>query len=71
MNKHYEDDEPAFPSVSPLGAEQGGMTLRDFFAAASLTGLIASSANPTFDEMAAHAWRQADAMLAARAGGGQ
>lgn len=46
------------------------MTLRDYFAAAALTGITASvacsAANPTFDDVARKAYAQADAMLAER-----
>lgn len=53
--------------------DQGGMTLRDYFAAAALTGIIASpacsKANPTWKNVAAKAYAQADAMLAERAKG--
>lgn len=47
-----------------------GMTLRDYFAAAALTGICASdacsSANPTFKDVAAKAFAQADEMLKER-----
>ena len=50
---------------------QSGMTLRDYFAAAALTGLLAAESYPdgpsrTFTEAAAVAYTQADAMLAQR-----
>lgn len=54
-----------------------GMLLRDYFAAAALTGMNATLVEttnwPTADGanlMAEAAYRQADAMLAARQGGG-
>lgn len=66
---------PAFPTtqyvsgISPTG-HSGGMTLRDYFAAKAMQGLIAQSmgtalgSNP---ELAAeHAYATADAMLKAR-----
>ena len=42
-----------------------GMTLRDYFAAAALQGLLAN-ASEVNDELAAEAFTAADAMLAAR-----
>jgi hypothetical protein len=42
-----------------------GMNLRDYFAAAALTGLLAN-ASEVNDELAAEAFTAADAMLAAR-----
>ena len=68
------DGGPAFPFREQDG-EGGyerfpGMSLRDYFAAAALQGLSANNcypiANLTVSEMAVLAYRQADAMLAAR-----
>ena len=49
-------------------AKQARAELRDRFAMAALTGLLAAGDAHAFnrDEMAAEAWRQADAMLKAR-----
>lgn len=62
------DGGPAFPIVSDdLCAT--GMTLRDYFAAAALQGLLASSADTTgMSEInyAKASYIQADAMLAVR-----
>lgn len=68
---------PAFPV--PLNEGQSwqgmapcdGMTLRDYFAASSVTGLLANpAADPVeqvhFDNIARDAYRMADAMLRAR-----
>lgn len=60
------NDGPAFPTQS-----QNGMTLRDYFAASSVTGLLANpAADPCeqvhFDNIARDAYRMADAMLRAR-----
>lgn len=72
---------PAFPckqyahGISPSGHSEG-MTLRDYFAAAALTGMLSNS-NKTpkmvsgteyrsLRHYAAAAYEQADAMLAAR-----
>lgn len=75
------ENPPAFPhdGSGPGGSLQDrtGMTLRDYFAAAALTGMNATLVEttnwPTADGanlMAEAAYRQADAMLAARQGGG-
>jgi len=66
------DGGPAFPRPAVndrlgwLGAQQG-MTLRDYFAAAYLTGLVSQRSggkNLTPDERAVLAYIHADAMLA-------
>lgn len=60
----------AFPSVIYNGDGSSiftvGMTLRDYFAAAALTGLVAGD-DRTFRESARAAYIVADAMLAERA----
>lgn len=69
------NDEPAFPS--PIGEYEGGrtrcgvtgMTLRDYFAAKVLQGLLAcGEAHDEHTSMvtAGAAYKMADAMLAAR-----
>lgn len=59
---------PAFPFVESEGpcnvAE--GMTLRDYFAAKAMQGLLASDATADMEEFSSRAYRMADAMLAAR-----
>ena len=65
---------PAFPL--PLGTmnaaepdESGGMTLRDYFAAAVMQGIHAAGEGHGWDrdkERAERAYKQADAMLAER-----
>ena len=64
---------PAFPvpdTVHPNGQVQygfNGMTLRDYFAAAALTGFAASTFNvEPHNILARWSFQQADAMLAAR-----
>jgi hypothetical protein len=47
-------------------SEQHGMTLRDFFAAKAMQGLLASDARAPRNEFAAEAYAMADAMLKAR-----
>lgn len=60
----------AFPQslTGETGAFVGceGMTLRDYFAAAALTGLLASSTGDQPENFAKGAYLMADAMLAAR-----
>jgi hypothetical protein len=43
-----------------------GMTLRDYFAAKAMQGLLASEVNAPRHEFAAEAYAMADAMLKAR-----
>ena len=62
---------PAFPSHGSMGeVAQEGMTLRDYFAAKAMQGLIAQSAGTALGssvEIAAeYAYAAADAMLKAR-----
>ena len=59
----------AFPLYCGPGdtANTGGMTLRDYFAAAALHGLIVSTSYETTRDCANDAYRIADAMLAERA----
>lgn len=79
MAKH-NDDIPAFPQhiaeihgIATHSGEfaMGGMTLRDYFAAQAMVGMLASQKGPAFDTahpiaIAAAAYRYADALLAAR-----
>lgn len=54
--------EPAFPSLGNLG-----LTMRDYFAAAALSGICATvqsgSNTYTHDQAAKHAYTYADAMM--------
>lgn len=68
--------EPAFPTFSAIShCDEGGMTLRDYFAAKAMVGIVstASTAMRGFDgfekHIAQHAYEVADAMLRARAEG--
>jgi hypothetical protein len=72
-----DDGGPAFPTEESLGDDREGMSLRDYFAAKALQGLLAA---PDFAVQAAAArgngdvplgtamfcWEYADAMLKAR-----
>lgn len=77
MKKEYDDGGgPAFPRSSfendhVMSESQVGMTLRDYFAAAALTGVLAYSPagcgdNSDYDPAAKAAYEYADAMLEAR-----
>jgi len=60
---------PAFPSWSETGANfTYGMTLRDYFAAKAMQGLLASEENGNLSHTATAqlAYEQADAMMEAR-----
>lgn len=56
--------EPAFPQHSELGGR--GMSLRDYFAAKAMQGLLASEVYAPREEFAESAYKMADAMLKAR-----
>ena len=70
------NDAPAFPciyysepigSIGPQLTIKGGMTLRDYFAAAALQGLLTDPQREGLcDDYAKHAYLCADAMLKAR-----
>jgi hypothetical protein len=62
---------PAFPTESAQQTgthtwHYEGMTLRDYFAAKAMQGLLASDVNATRHIFAAQAYAMADAMLEAR-----
>lgn len=70
-----KDGGAAFPRAGQLGPDKAvdypGMTLRDYFAAKAMQGILASFAGlasslPKPESVAADAYAQADAMLAAR-----
>ena len=62
------DGGPAFPFVlKENGAGEPGMSLRDYFAAHALTGILAApGALPNKVKVAVWAYEYADAMLEAR-----
>ena len=58
---------PAFPHIdSGCGRFEAGMTLRDYFAAKVLQGLLASGLDQPKFEFARKSYEMADAMLKAR-----
>lgn len=69
MNSKIDDGGPAFPAVTMHGALVGmpGMTLRDYFAAAALQGMLADPSNGLAARSSAmSAYIFADAMLTER-----
>ena len=69
-----ETGGPAFPlqSIGPdFAPGYAGMTLRDYFAAKAMQGLIVGVIRPRADYNARAAYEIADAMLAARKAGTQ
>ena len=61
-------DIPAFPKTPfiELGTPQNGMSLRDYFAAKAIQGLLASEVNAPLDVFAKQAYKVADKMMEAR-----
>lgn len=60
---------PAFPlqSIGPdFAPGYAGMTLRDYFAAKAMQGMLAAMENYTTDDLCMYAYQVADAMLKAR-----
>jgi hypothetical protein len=53
---------PAFPT----GTAYAGMTLRDYFAAKAMQGMMVQIEEPNCDYIAKQVYKMADAMLAAR-----
>jgi hypothetical protein len=60
------NNPPAFPSThhNGWGEPEKGMTLRDYFAAKAMQGILYEGLEPV--ETAKHAYEMADAMLKAR-----
>jgi hypothetical protein len=59
---------PAFPKTPfiELGTPQNGMTLRDYFAAKAMQGLLASEVNAPVNAFTNKAYAVADAMMESR-----
>jgi hypothetical protein len=59
---------PAFPTTEGNGVNYGdyGMTLRDYFAAKAMQGLIAGCERPFVEHIAKMSYDMADAMIKAR-----
>ena len=70
MTTEIDDGGPAFPFPlpgGPLNSHPAGMSLRDYFAAMAMQGMLANDAEGySFVSCAAAAYEQADAMLAER-----
>ena len=64
MSNKISDGGPAFPADFQLYST--GMTLRDYFAAAALQGILALDKDGTWDEFSKCSYRIADAMIKAR-----
>jgi hypothetical protein len=62
LTKMINDGGPAFPD----DRWQAGMTLRDYFAAAALQGIVAYVGGKNWDDDAKNAFKAADAMIKAR-----
>ena len=70
MSEHKEDGGPAYPGpwIPEDSQHYKGMTLRDYFAAAALTGLLADHTLNDWhtEEFAMAAYEAADAMIEER-----
>jgi len=65
VNEFNKPTNPhAFPN--PHRSDLTGMTLRDYFAAKVMQGLLASEVTAPMQEFAIRAYKMADAMLKAR-----
>jgi hypothetical protein len=62
------NNPPAFPIVGQWGVTEQGMTLRDYFAAKAMTGLLTAEIVGEYsnEHVAEISYRIADAMLKAR-----
>lgn len=60
-------DWPAFPAMHyDLGEHEHGLTLRDYFAAKAMQGLMVGVEMPSCDYIADKSYEMADAMMEAR-----
>ena len=60
------NNPPAFPTGTGVTPYHSGMTLRDYFAAKAMQGLLSSDVNAPLEVFAKQSYKVADAMLAAR-----
>jgi hypothetical protein len=62
------NNPPAFPNESNAGNiwNDKGMTLRDYFAAKAMQGLLSSDVNAPLETFAKQSYKVADAMMKAR-----
>lgn len=60
------NNPPAFPTTTFAQKTEGGMTLRDYFAAKAMQAMEERNASGTDHSRAIRAYEMADAMLAAR-----
>ena len=73
MSDTINDGGPAFPCLpsqhlNGFYSTGNGMTMRDYFAAAALQGLLADGGGASWDDDAKNAYKAADAMIRAREG---
>ena len=74
MNQPINDGGPAFPHKRQIRCNgevidsemEHGMTIRDYFAAAALQGILFIGGGASWDDDAKNAYKAADAMLKAR-----
>ena len=69
MNYVQMKNAPAFPVSFKWGRElsqYNGMTLRDYFAAKAMQGLLSSDVNAPLETFAKQSYKVADAMMKAR-----
>lgn len=57
----------AFPIKGPvMSSDEQGMTMRDYFAAKAMQGMLAAAENYQTPDLAMYAYQVADAMIEAR-----
>ena len=60
------NNPPAFPTGTGVAPYNPGMTLRDYFAAKAMQGMMVDVEQPRCDYIADTAYKMADAMMKAR-----
>jgi hypothetical protein len=67
-NPDFPSNPPAFPTATLAQKTEGGMTLRDYFAAKAMQGLLANAECQLkpWDEVPQASYKMADVMLKAR-----